>query len=150
MLITLVGNNTMYKMTLPDNAEGDYWITDKSGKEELKLVNIKSYKGNWIIVSNKYSKILNERCIKVQEEGIQIVASNNTVVKGACLNIHSKYYISVRNSDDIYALFCSPSYEKNVTSYKFQNSNEIVIGSAVDNDIVIKNGLVCRVPYAYI
>jgi len=40
MQVTLIGKNTMHKLILPQAVNGSYWITDKSGEEERKLVSI--------------------------------------------------------------------------------------------------------------
>ena len=63
MLITLVGPNKCYKMSLPENAEGDYWLTDKSELEEKKLIYIHAVDGYWQIESSSYVQIFNPNCL---------------------------------------------------------------------------------------
>ncbi|MBQ3407904.1 MAG: FHA domain-containing protein [Clostridia bacterium] len=142
MLVTLIGNNKMYKITLPENIEGDYWISDNSGKEEVKLANIRSCNGKWILKSNKHSKIINEKYVKISEESISIIAANNIIVDEAELKNYSKYYISPRESEDLYVLFCSPSYERNVVSLEPKNNEEISIGNGKRSDIYINSDIV--------
>ena len=142
MLVTLIGNNKMYKITLPENVEGDYWISDNSGNEGTKLVNIRSLNGQWVINSNKYSKIINEKYVKVNEESILVQPGNDIVVKRVELKNYCKYYISPKSSEDIYVLFCAPSYEKNVLSFVPKNNEQITIGSGNNNDIVIRDDIV--------
>ena len=47
MLVRLIGKNFMCKLVLPRTPEGNYWISDKSGKTERKLVNIEGKEGKW-------------------------------------------------------------------------------------------------------
>lgn len=143
MLITLIGNNKMYRLSLSDNAEGDYWIKDVSGKDEVKLVNIKSKNGKWLIKSSKHSKIVNDKYIRVTEDVISAIAANNNILADIELTEYSKYYISPQNSESLYVLFCTSSYEKNVMSYSLRSNEEIGIGKDEKNDIIIKDDLVC-------
>lgn len=142
MLITFIGNNKMYRLSLVDGGEGDYWIKDVSGKDEQKLVNIKSKDGKWFIKSSKYSKIVNNKYIRISEDGISAIAANNNIMDEVELKEYSKYYISPQNSESIYVLFCTSSYEKNVMSYRVNTNEEITIGKNQKNDIVIDDDLV--------
>ena len=40
LLVTLIGKNAMHKIILPQTTIGNYWISDKTGRQEKKLVNI--------------------------------------------------------------------------------------------------------------
>ena len=142
MLVTFIGNNKMYRLSLADGGEGDYWIKDVSGKDELKLVNIKSKNGKWFIKSSKYSKIVNDKYIRVSEDEISAIAANNNIMSEAELKEYSKYYISPQNSESIYVLFCTSSYENDVRSYRVNTKEEITIGKNSKNDIVIDDDLV--------
>ena len=142
MLVTFIGDNKMYRLSLADGGEGDYWIKDVSGKDELKLVNIKSKNGKWFIKSSKYSKIVNDKYIRVSEDNITAIAANNNIMSEAELKEYSKYYISPQNSESIYVLFCTSSYEKNVMSYRVNTKEEITIGKNSKNDIIINDDLV--------
>ena len=51
LLATLVGKNSIYKINLPQTTIGNYWISDKSGEIEKKLINIEGKDGNWQITS---------------------------------------------------------------------------------------------------
>ena len=57
-------------MNLPDTVEGNYWLCDYSENEEQKLINIKSLNGNWVVTSNKYSKIINEQFVKKENNSL--------------------------------------------------------------------------------
>lgn len=142
MLVTLIADNKIYRMTLSENHEGNYWMKVYSGNEETNLLNIKGKNGEWIIRSTKYSSVINEKCIKISEDNISAVASNNNILSEEVLKEYSKYYISPQYSDDIYILYCTPTYEKNVLSYVVKNDDEISIGRNIENDIKIDDNLV--------
>lgn len=40
MQIVLIGKNVLYKLSLPKNVEGNYWLTDNKEKNEKKLINV--------------------------------------------------------------------------------------------------------------
>ena len=108
----------------------------------LKLVNIKSKNGKWFIKSSKYSKIVNDKYIRVSEDGISALTASNNIMDEAELKEYSKYYISLQNSESICVLFCTSSYEQNVMSYRVNTNEEITIGKNPKNDIVINDNLV--------
>lgn len=141
MIVKLVGNKKIFKMTLPDTVGGDYWLCDNSDNEEQKLVNIKSLNGTWIVASNKYSKIINEQYVKKEKDGFRIISSSQTVIKEVGLDYNKKILISLRNDDELYALYCFPTYETRIKTYKIAN-NEILIGSSEKNDIMIMDNLI--------
>lgn len=145
MLVTLVGNNKIYRMRLSDNVEGNYWLYDDAGDEKSKLVNIRSYKGRWIVSSSKYSKIIDQKYIKREGESFYVVPSPNAVIKAAALKEYSKMYVSLRNQDEIYVLYAFPSYERNYTSYEIINDYELKIGSDFANDIMGRDDLLSDV-----
>lgn len=142
MLVTLIADNKMYRMTLSENHEGNYWIKDYSGKDATNLVNIKGQNNKWIVRSTKYSSIINEKCIKISEDSMSVIKSNNNILSEVELKEYSKYYISPQYSDNIYVLYCTPTYEKNVMSYVVKNDNEITIGRNIENDIKIEDNLI--------
>lgn len=142
MLVKLIGNKKIIKLNLPENIEGNYWVCDNVGNEEQKLVNIKSLNDRWVVTSNTYSKIINEKYIKKSSDGFSIISSNETVIKEIGLEYYKRVILSLKNKDNIYALYYFPTYEKDIKTYKLVNSNEITIGSGVENDIIYTDNLV--------
>ena len=142
MLVKLFGNGKMYKIYLPEEVEGNYWIYDNSNDEENKLVNIRGINGKWVLVSSKFSKIINEQYIKKNTNNFQIIPSENTIIKLTELTDYKEVTLSVKDSDDLYCLYCFPTYEEHVKTYKFRSNKEITIGSDIHNDIVVNNLLV--------
>lgn len=140
LVVTLIGKNSIHKVALPEIAVGNYWLSDKSSEVEKKLINIEGRNGSWQIVSNSYSKIINPRWIKANNEK----AGNNfepKVISKAILTNYSMNYISLGNSDELYILYCAPIYENNFERLEIKSTSEVSIGSGKDNDIMYDNPL---------
>lgn len=142
MLIKLFGNKQVYKMNLPEIVEGNYWLCDNLGREDEKLINIKSSNKSWFITSNKYSKVINENFIEKNKSEFKIITDVKNVLKEMELETYKRAIISVKNREELYVAYCFPTYEKNIKTYNIANVNEFTIGSAVSNDIVYKDKLV--------
>ena len=56
--VTLIGKNSMHKIVLPAVASGNYWLSDKNGNKEKKLINVDGSDGVWQISTNNFSKII--------------------------------------------------------------------------------------------
>lgn len=145
MLIKLVGNingkNRLFKLSLPEIVEGNYWLCNNYSDEEEKLINIKSYKGRWILKSNKYFKIIDKNYVEKTNDGFYVVPSNKAIIDEIDLKEYGKYYISIKNSEKLFVLYSLPSYERDVRSYKFIDNYEVTIGSGEKNDIIVNNRL---------
>lgn len=142
MLVKLIGNKKIVKMSLPETIEGNYWLGDNNDGEEQKIINIKSLNNNWIATSSKYSKIINEKAVKKNKNGeLYISSSIGTVIKEVGLKYYEKTVISARNTDNLYVLYYYPIYEKNVKTYSI-TEDEITIGSEKNNDIIFLDNLV--------
>ena len=64
MIVSLIGRDKKYKIELPQEIEGSYWIVnEENGK---KLVNIEGNIKNWQINSNRYVKIINPNSVKME------------------------------------------------------------------------------------
>ena len=142
MLIKLFGNKQVYKMNLPEIVEGNYWLCDNLGREDEKLINIKSSNENWFITSNKYSKVINEDFIEKNKSEFEIVTNAKNVLKEMQLETYKRTVISIKNRDELYIAYCFPTYEKNIKTYNIANVSEFTIGSALNNDIVYKDKFV--------
>lgn len=142
MLVTLIAGNKMYRMTLSENYEGNYWIKDYSGKDTRNIINIIGKRDKWIIKSTRHSSIVNDKYINITDESISAIQSNNNILAEAELKEYCKYYISSQYTDDIYVLYCTPTYEKHVQSYIPKDDSEIEIGRDVRSDIFIDDSLI--------
>ena len=90
MLVTLIGKNTLYKLKLPNEHDGNYWIKNDN---ETKLVNIFGRKDEWQICSNEQVKILAPKSItsfnisKIKDDPKNII--NKVVLREGCI-----YYLA--------------------------------------------------------
>ena len=65
MQLTLIGKNTLYKLSLPRVVEGNYWLTDHKKKNERKLINVEGKNGKWQLVNNPQTKIIDLKFIEI-------------------------------------------------------------------------------------
>ena len=132
MIATLIGKNTMYKVTLPEFIRGNYSINDKNDK---KLINIESINGNWQIVSNRNYKIIKTReGIDVQSDMIS-KKSQVKFLQNVVLKEYGVYYILFNHSNEIWTLYCSPTFE-NFTHLNVKKSSQLLIGRDKNCQIV--------------
>ncbi len=142
MLLTLIGKRGIYKLVLPQVAIGNYWISDKTNEVEKKLINIEGKNGKWQITTNRQQKIINPEALDINDNSIQIKKSEETVMSKAILEDNNSYCICLGNLNDIYVLYCSPSYENNFYHLDINNTNEITIGGNKKNSIMYDNKFV--------
>ena len=139
MLIKLFGNKKIYMMSLPEIIEGDYWLCDNTGREDEKLINIKSSKGQWIVTSNKYSKIINEEFIRENKNDYTVVSSGSSIIKEKQAEVYKKIVVSLKNREELYVAYFFPTYENKIKTYNIAGLNELTIGSAIGNNIICKD-----------
>ena len=65
MQIALIGKNTLYKLSLPKNVEGNYWLTDHKEKNEKKLINVEGKDGKWHLVTNNQTNVIDLKFIDI-------------------------------------------------------------------------------------
>ena len=138
MIVTLIGKNVMYKIKLPKIIMGNYWITNENNK---RLVNIEAYEDNWIIKSNKQMKIIYTPIVQ-SADIMKDIKSSNKIIEKTVLKEYSINFISISDLDDIFILYCSPTYEDNFTHLKRRESQDILIGKNNSNQVMYKNPLV--------
>ena len=135
MLVTLVGPNKCYKLSLPENAEGDYWLTDKSELEEKKLINIHAVDGFWQIESSNYVQIFNPNCLINNDNGVSLLKNSYSNLEKIRLESNHSYFVCLGKSKEILILNCFASYDINYTHYRIMIKKEIYIGNDVACDI---------------
>ena len=132
----------MHKLILPQTVIGNYWISDRTGKIEKKLVNIEGLNGNWIIVSNNYAKIIDLKSVNINNGEIRAVSGAEKVEKQIILKENKMFGIYLTSTKEFYVIYCAPSYEDNLTHYDIKNTQEVHIGSGRQNHICYENKLV--------
>lgn len=110
MLVSLIGKDKIYKLVLPSNVRGSYWITDKEGNEEVKLVNIEAVDGKWHIKSNSYAFVNTRNILEYDVKKIKSIPQK--ILDDAVLEEYGLHIISVTGKSDEYLLFSSPVFEK--------------------------------------
>ena len=104
MLVTLIGKNTIQKIILPKIVRGNYWLSDKSGEKEKKLLNIEAKENKWEVLSSNYVRIINPKNINIYENGIKIVESDKTIVDKIVLKENAMNAVLLSNSNEIYII----------------------------------------------
>lgn len=140
MIVSLIGRDKKYKIELPQEIEGSYWIVnEENGK---KLVNIEGNIKNWQINSNRYVKIINPNSVKMVKGKLRVISSEYSVVSKITLKEHGMYFICFENSDDIYVLYCSPSFEDELLHFEMTGRYSILIGRNDSQDIMYSTPLI--------
>ena len=131
MLIRLLSNKKMYKLTLPDEIHGDYWISDESVDPSRKLINIRGINNQWVISSNYNVQI---GMYETVESGqLEYTALNNAILKE-----YSLYFLKYNNSETYY-LISEPINSGSFYHYKLKGLERFTIGKASKNEIVYSN-----------
>ena len=144
MQVTLIGRQELYKIVLPKNPIGNYWLSDKIGEKERKLINIEGKGKYWRIKSDDNVKVINSKSINITNDSISIKPGVDIYSDSLILQEHSMYAISIGNMGDIYILYCSPAYESETLHLNINRATEFYIGRNEKNQITYKNSLVAE------
>ena len=139
MVVTLIGKSTIYKTELPTIVSGSYWIT---GKNDKRLINIEEENNCWTISSNKDMKIIKNKIDDEKYDNIsQVIRDSENFVDKIALKNYSSFFVifSKKFNEELFVLYCSPTYEGNYKQLLVNTSKDIYIGSDPDNDIIYKN-----------
>ena len=138
MVVMLIGKNFFKKLSLPKAISGNYWISVEENDEEKKLVNVIGENGLWKVHSNDYSKILSKDYLTISDEAITIAERDIKIATIDFIELeeYSSYYMQFGDSEDIFLLYCMPSYEKNFEHLYINTINEFTIGISTKNEIV--------------
>ena len=128
MQVTLIGRQELYKIVLPKNPIGNYWLSDKIGEKERKLINIEGKGKYWRIKSDDNVKVINSKSINITNDSISIKPGVDIYSDSLILQEHSMYAISIGNMGDIYILYCSPVYESESLHLNINRATEFYIG----------------------
>lgn len=132
MIVTLIGKNVLYKTKLPKDPLGNYWITDEYDK---KIINIEGDGKSWKIVSNKNLKIIKPKSLTSLNVS-KIAQSSENILEEITLKEYSMNYIYLKDySNNVFVLYCAPTYEEHFIYLNTKNSQEITIGSSEECDI---------------
>ena len=136
MQVVLIGENELYKITLPKIIEGIYWITDNQGK---KIVNIEALDGHWSIKTDNNLTIVNPENINIRDNKFSIIEGFQIIKKQELLEEYKTYGIASNLNNRIYLLFCMPVCDSSFINLRLKNTNEIFIGRDKTNAIFLKS-----------
>lgn len=142
MVVTLIGKDTIYKTKLPTIVSGSYWIT---GKNDKRLINIEEKNNCWTISSNKNMKIVRNRINNGKYDNFsQMLHDSENFVDKIVLKDYSSFFVifSKKFNEELFVLYCSPTFEENYKQLFVNTSKDIYIGSDPNNDIIYNNKLV--------
>ncbi len=114
MRVTLIGKKFLYTVNLPKIPIGNYWLTDKTTEKERKLLNIEGKDGCWKIITNGNVNVINPKALDINEDKLRLRRDMDTYSESLILKEHCMYAIKFGQLNDIYILYCSPVYEKNI------------------------------------
>ena len=141
MLVTLIGRNSLDKLTLPRNMMGSYWLHHN----EKRLINIESIDNSWQIKSTNRYKIINPQNISNMEDNISFFKNRNEILSSTILKEYHFYYILIEDDPNIYVLYCSPIYDDNFTHFHIENTSTLFIGrTQMNNHISYDIPLMCK------
>ena len=124
MRVSLIKNDKISDLILPNVIKGNYWITDTDEHgNEKNLICIEAFDGKWRLVSNNEVYYTN----------------NNAQIPFADLETY-KFYILKKNSsskNNSMILYCSPIYDETYKEYSVEEykSKQISIGGGTGCDI---------------
>ncbi|CEG28529.1 FtsK/SpoIIIE domain-containing protein [Bacillus sp. B-jedd] len=129
MIVSLINDNRLSSITLPDKVTGQYWVSEVVGESVRKVIGIEGMNGEWALKSNKD--------VKVRDHSGQPVRS-------AVLKPLSIYHLSLNDSDNKALIFTEPNTEDRQTFMKYlaDRDMDITIGRSGQNDIVLGNQFV--------
>ena len=116
MRVSLIKNNIIKDLILPNKITGSYWITDydENGNEE-NLINIEATDDGWKVVRNE-----DVFCIL-----------NDKKISSVLLREYNFYPIKNRNDNTLMLIYCSPVNDQ---TYRFYEINSLVEGITIGND----------------
>ena len=147
MQIVLIGKNTLYKLSLPKNVEGNYWLTNEKEKNEKKLINVEGKEGKWQLVPNDQTNVIDLRFISIEDKSHEIKVyknNNDEQEKTIILEEYKMYGISFRDSKELFILCCLPTFENDLIQLDIKRREPFVIGSDPKNPISYRNKMVSK------
>ncbi len=127
MRITIIRERKLEHFILPELVDGNYWVfyTDKRGKTK-ELVNVIAEDEVWVMKKNKDVSIIN---LAGTETYDQIALKNGGL-----------YFLNLE--DEKIILYTSSFCDDFLSNYEITSKNEITIGQANTNTIIMRNPLV--------
>ena len=142
MIVTLIGKNNIYKTDLPEEVNGNFWISEKTKEADIRILNIQANNGKWQIESNNYAKIIHPEHVRVENDCLVASQEEGSIIAKGSLEENNMYAISLGDSREIYILYCASDKENEFDHKDIINTQTIKIGSGNSNSIIYKNAFV--------
>lgn len=124
MRVSLIKENKIKSILLPNTLQGNYWISDvdKNGNDH-NLINIEASREGWKLISNSEVSII----------------QNNVYIESMILKEYNFYNIKDIVNNQNLLVYCSPIYETRINYYDLSSvQNEFTIGKNPSCDLVYK------------
>ena len=128
MLVTLLSDEKLSSVALPEKIKGQYWINSyNSNGESFKLLEIEGINGEWRVKSNK------KACV--------ISSDNGEMIKYKVLNNYDICQVALMLSGKVAYLITEPDTNDRKIFYKFglREEKDIKIGRDQSNDIIFNS-----------
>lgn len=130
MIVNLIKTKQIFSLTLPEKANGQFWLNDFDEKGTLRqLVSIEALGGKWWVKSNKKVSILN---------------GDSSIIDKCELSLNSFLNLKIENSDEKVILFTETIDLSRQTLSKVVATEGAVftIGRSEDNNFFYNNAFV--------
>ena len=145
MIVSLIGKNIIYNLNLPKQITGNYWITEEKEEKGRKLVNIVGNNNEWQVTNSNCVKVINMKYIEANINNLNITSIEKTKFdERTALKENEMYYVYMKNTREIFIMYCSPSYDNTFLRFDIVKNEEICIGRSVKNQILYNNKMVAN------
>lgn len=142
MRIVVIGRKYIFKDFLPKNIINKYVVSDNTKRNAKKIIDIIMNNGKYEILSNESTKIIDLKYLEIKNDSIIINRIEESQMSSITLKENNGYAIFLKDTKEIYILYCFSDFEDNYTHIDIINTREITIGANDNNSIIIKNPFV--------
>ena len=129
MIITLLKQERIHTLALPEKVSGRYWLQDIDNKGRTRnLISVEAYEGQWMMLSNPKVDILRKDETERADEKV-------------ILEPMSLYGIRIKPTKENAFVFVENEIisRKQYIKYNLQNNSEVMLGRDESNDISYSN-----------
>lgn len=123
MQLTLVRNDALSKLVLPEKCQGRYWVTysDDDGRL-VDTVSVEGYEGEWVLRSNRFATIVDNRRERIPHTKLEA---------------NRFYEVLIESTEETLLLRTEPSTDdrRRFTKYLLPKTGNLLIGRADNSDI---------------
>ena len=133
MNVSLIRDNKLITLQLPEKIQGQYWLQDVDDKgDSIKIIGIEASENKWYLKSNKYLKIVDQ---------------NDREISEVCLEYYSFYKLLSQIDYSVNYVYSEPSSDDRYifTKYGSKNKLDLTIGREKKNKLVYDNPFVSSV-----